>query len=187
MKIINDRVRLIGLLLILTLASGCSTMQPPRYSISVDNIQIMKSFNGVKAKVAYFNQGGKFDSNCRLMGPIEPADNLSFSKFITKAFNDEFKMAGIFSEEGARITGNIIHIEFSSITGLTSGYWDISIVLKNRAGKILSIRNKYKFKSGFDAITACNATADALTPAVQDLIKASVSHPEFEKLLEIKE
>jgi len=45
------------------------------------------------------------------------------------------------------------------------------------------VSNKYTFKSGFDAITACNATADALSPAVQDLIKAAITHPEFSALL----
>jgi hypothetical protein len=158
-------------------------MQPPRYAISVDNIQIMKGFNGAKAELAYLNQNANFDSNCRMMGPIEPADNKTLPQFIAKAFNDEFKMAGIYSKEGSRITGDIIKVEFSSITGLTSGYWDIGLVLKNSNGKTLSINNKYSFKSGFDAITACNATADALTPAVQDLINAAVSHPEFVELL----
>jgi hypothetical protein len=47
----------------------------------------------------------------------------------------------------------------------------------------MSVNNKYTFKSGFDAITACNATADALTPAVQDLINATVNDPKFALLM----
>jgi hypothetical protein len=47
----------------------------------------------------------------------------------------------------------------------------------------MSTNNKYNFKSGFDAVTACNATADALSPAVQDLIKATVNNPSFVRLL----
>lgn len=38
-------------------------------------------------------------------------------------------------------------------------------------------------KIGFDAMTACNATVDALTPAVQDLIKAAIAKQEFKTLL----
>jgi hypothetical protein len=158
-------------------------MQPPRYSVSVDNIQTMKEFEGAKVKVSSLTRSGSFSSNCRLMGPIEPADGLSISLFITKAFNDEFKMAEIYSDNGVSINGDITEIEFSSITGVTNGYWDISLDLKSSNGASLSVTNKYVFKSGFDAITACNATADALSPAVQDLIRNTVNHPDFGMLV----
>ena len=163
--------------------SACSTMQPPRYAISVDNIQKLKSFSGAKVEVVSLSEPANFSSNCRLMGPIEPADGLTISQFISKAFNDEFKMAGIYSAEGVKITGEVTKIEFSSITGLTNGYWDIGLKLKSSNGHSMSVNNKYTFKSGFDAITACNATADALSPAVQDLIKATINHPEFNELV----
>ncbi|WP_299022722.1 hypothetical protein [uncultured Photobacterium sp.] len=163
--------------------TACSTMQPPRYSTSVDNIQKLKTFEGAKANVASFTQNASFDANCRLMGPIEPADSLTIPEFITKAINDEFKMADIYSPTGSQITGEITNIEFSSTSGLTNGYWDIGVILKSSNGSSLKTSNKYTFKSGFDAITACNATADALTPAVQDLIKTAVNHPDFASLL----
>ena len=165
------------------LLSSCSTMQPPRYAISVDNIQKLKAYDGTKVELSSLNQSVKFDSNCRLMGPIEPADGLTFPQFISKAFNDELKMANIYSTDGVKISGEIAKVEFSSVTGLTNGYWDIGLNLKSSNGNNLSVSNKYTFKSGFDAITACNATADALSPAVQDLIKALVNHPDFSTLL----
>ena len=163
--------------------AGCSTMQPPRYAVSVDNIQALKVFEGSQVEVVSLNQSANFSSNCRAMGPIEPADGLTVPAFITKAFNDELKMAGLHSTAGSKISGDITKIEFSSITGLTNGYWDIGVNLSSSNGNSLSVSNKYTFKSGFDAITACNATADALTPAVQDLIKAIVTNPGFSKLL----
>ena len=163
--------------------SACSTMQPPRYAVSVDNIQTLKHLTEINGEFASLNQPTKFSSNCRLMGPIEPADGLSIPQFITKAFNDELKMADKYSKDTIKITGDITKIEFSSISGLTSGYWDIGLSLNSTNGTNLTVNNKYSFKSGFDAITACNATADALSPAVQDLIKATVSHPEFSKLM----
>ncbi|NQY35553.1 MAG: hypothetical protein HRT37_11390 [Alteromonadaceae bacterium] len=82
-----------------------------------------------------------------------------------------------------KILGGISKVEFSSISGLTNGYWDIGLHLISSNGKELDVNNIYSFKSGFDAITACNATADALSPAVQDLIKATVQHPEFVELM----
>jgi hypothetical protein len=163
--------------------SGCSTMTPPRYSVSVDNIQELKKLENAKAMVSGLTMPGKFDSGCRMMGPIEPADKLTIPQFITKAFNDEFKMADVYSEGGAKISGNITKIKFSSMDGLTNGNWDISLALKSTNGATLEVQNKYEFRSGFDAITACNATADALAPAVQDLIKKTITDPGFKKLI----
>jgi hypothetical protein len=118
------------------------------------------------------------------MGPIEPADGLSIPEFIVKAFNDELKMAGKHSTDSVKITVDVTDIKFSSISGLTNGYWDIGLSLKSSNGSVLVVQNKYDFKSGFDAITACNATADALAPAVQDLIKAAVTNPDFPALMQ---
>ncbi|MEJ2181402.1 MAG: hypothetical protein P8Y28_13445 [Gammaproteobacteria bacterium] len=171
------------LVLALSMISACSTMQPPRYSISVDNIQTLKTFNGTKAQVTGLTQAASFEPNCRLMGPIEPADGLTVPQFITKAFNDEMKMADLHSKDGIKLNGDITKIEFSSISGLTGGYWDIEIKLNSSNGKSMTVNNKYEFESGFDAITACNATADALSPAVQDLIKAVITNPNFESLI----
>jgi hypothetical protein len=158
-------------------------MQPPRYAVSVDNIQVLKQLEGAKLKVSSLSQSASFSANCRLMGPVEPADGLTMSQFVTKALNDEFKMANIYAEDGTQLTGDITKIAFSSVSGLTGGFWDLALKLTSSNGKTLESANRYKFKSGFDAITACNATADALTPAVQDLIKAAVTDPGFKDLL----
>ena len=76
-----------------------------------------------------------------------------------------------------------IPVELSSISGVTNGYWNLGLSLNSTNGTNLTVNNKYFFKSGFDGITACNATADALSPAVQGLIKATVNHPEFANLM----
>lgn len=163
--------------------SACSTMQPPRYAVSVDNIQTLKEHKDASVGVVSLSQSASFSANCRLMGPIEPADNLTFPQFITKAINDEFKVANIYSTDGIKLTGDITKIEFSSSAGLTNGYWNIALSLQSSNGTTLSVSHQYNFKSGFDAITACNATADALSPATQDLLTALFSHPDFQALI----
>jgi hypothetical protein len=107
--------------------SACSTMQPPRYVVSVDNIQVLKKLTEINGEFASLNQPVKFSSNCRLMGPSEPADGLTIPQFITKAFNDELKMADKYSVDAVKITGDITKVEFSSISGLTNGYWDLGV------------------------------------------------------------
>ena len=176
-------IKLVAIVAIFVMLSACSTMQPPRYSVSVDNVQKLKQYQGAQIGVVSLNQSAIFSANCRLMGTIEPADGLSIPQFIAKAINDELKIANIYSADGIKLTGDVSRIKFSSITGLTSGYWDIALSLQSSNGNTLSVSNKYNFKSGFDAITACNATADALTHAVQDLLTALFNHYDFEKLI----
>ncbi|MGO2509453.1 MAG: hypothetical protein ACTH6Y_10705 [Vibrio hibernica] len=128
--------------------SACSTMQPPRYAISVDNNQALKHLETIKGEFANLNQPVKFSSNCRLMGPIEPADGLSVPEFITKAFNDELKMADKYSKDSIKVTGDITKVEFSSV----SGYWDLGLSLNSNNGTSLTVNNKYSFESGFDLL-----------------------------------
>jgi hypothetical protein len=105
------------------------------------------------------------------MGPIQAMDGLTIPQFIQKAFNDEFKFANVYdNQRGMKLTGKVDKIEFSSSAGLTNGWWDLAITLQSPNGRTLRVENRYNFKSGFDAATACNQTAQALGAAVQDLI-----------------
>lgn len=109
---------------------------------------------------------------------------MSIPQFVEKAFNDELKFADLYSDSGVALDGQLSKIEFSSTSGLTSGWWDIGLKLKSSNGKAMAVENRYEFKSGFDAVTACNQTAQALGPAVQDLIKRTVTDPSFGPLLQ---
>lgn len=177
------KVRIVSVIFTLILVSGCSTMTPARYSMSVDNNQALKQYAGAAIKVASIEAAGKYDSNCRLMGPIKASDNMTIPQFVEKAFNDEFKLANVYSENGVLLTGKLTKIAFSSVNGLTNGVWSLDLSLASSNGKSLSIASQYNFKSGFDAITACNQTAQALTPAVQDLIKKTILDPKFSELI----
>ncbi len=171
-------------ILLAMLTASCSTMTPARYSVSIDNNQVLKQFAGAKVLLANLEPPPAFEANCRLVGPIEAKDGLTIPQFIQKAFNDEFKFANIFDEQqGVKLTGKVDKIEFSSASGLTNGWWDLAITLQSANGASMSTANRYNFKSGFDAITACNQTAQALTPAVQDLIYKTITDSRFGTLM----
>lgn len=174
----------ISVIVICLLLSGCSTMTPARYSISIDTNQILKQYDGKKIHIVSIKPPQNYDSNCRMMGPIQAADGMNIPDFIMKSFNDEFKFAGIYNEQdGTKITATMNIIEFSSSAGLTNGWWNLSITLLSSNGKELTVTNRYDFPSGFDAVTACNQTAQALGAATQDLIKKVSSDPEFKQLM----
>jgi hypothetical protein len=117
------------------------------------------------------------------MGDIEPADGKSIPEFIGDAINSELQLAEAYGSD-ISLTGEVNEISFSSIDGLTNGEWIIGLKLEDSDGASAEVRTVYRFKSGFDAITACNATADALTPAVQDTIRDMIGSADFAKLVE---
>ena len=175
--------RLLTIITILTVLAGCSTMTPGRYAPSADNNQVLKKYSDEKIIIGALTPPASYDANCRLMGPIKAGDNLTIPQFIQKAFNDELKFADMYDENnGLDITGTVDKIKFSSSDGLTNGWWELAITLNSPNGHSVNSEIRHTFKSGFDAITACNQTAQALGAAVQDLIYRTVTHPEFEKL-----
>lgn len=168
----------------LLLLGACSTMTPARYSPSADTNLALDQLVGAKARVSALAMPEDPDVNCRLMGPVKPADGLTIGEFIAEAFNTEFKFADLYATDGVTLGGRVDRVEFSSIVGLTSGRWDLAITLESSNGKSISVQNLYEFKSGFDAITACNQTAQALGAAVQELVKKAVLAPGFAGLLQ---
>jgi hypothetical protein len=178
--IVKRTMVILGLLFV---TAGCSTMTPARYAVSVDNNQALKQYAGSAVKMGSVSAAAAYDANCRLMGPIKASDDMTIPQFIDKAFNDELKFANIYSDTGTTLNGSLTKIAFSSINGWTNGVWDLALDLKSSNGKSMSVVSSYGFKSGFDAITACNQTAQALGPAVQDLIKKTVTDPQFAALL----
>jgi hypothetical protein len=71
-------------------------------------------------------------------------------------------------------------IAFSS----ASGWWDLALTLRSETGLEVSVENRHTFTTSFDGVTACIQTAQALGAATQDLIKKTVSHPQFSRLLD---
>src|SRR5207245_10656832 len=123
-----------------------------------------------------------YDAKYPVMGAIQASDGMTMPRFIEEAFNDELKFANIYSEQGVALTGRLTKVAFSSTVGLTSGWWDLAMTLASSNGKSMNVESRHEFKSGFDAITACNQTAQALGAAVQDLIKKTVTDPHFDTL-----
>lgn len=149
-----------------------------------DNNRALKGYAGTKVQVAAIGASTKYDVTCRLAGEIKTPDKTDIPAFIGKAFNDEFEFAGIYSDNGSQLTGQLTKIEFSSSSGiLTEGWWEFALVLKSNNGSSINVMSRYDFISGFSGESACLLTAQALTPAVQDLIKKTVTDPKFVELL----
>ena len=165
--------------------SGCETPTTQRYAISADNNQAIKALGVSGVGVSAFTGPADFNANCRALGALQVADNLTHTQYIQKAFEDELKVAGAFAAGTPRVTlgGTVERLEFSSTRALTGGSWSIALVLKSSNGRSLRVNEHYEFSSGFVATEACRNTADAYSRAVQNLVGKTVRNPEFASLL----
>lgn len=166
------------------LLAACETPTTQRYAISADNSMALKALNASNVGVGSFMPPADFSANCRALGPLKVADNLSHSQYIQKAFEDELKVAGAYAAN-PRVTlnGKIDKLEFSSSRGLTGGSWTIDLSLASSNGKTIKVNEYYEFESGFIATEACRQTADAFSRAVQNLVGKAVRDPAFQTLV----
>ena len=135
--------------------------------------------------VGEFTGPSSFDANCRALGPVQVADGISHTQYIRKAFEEEFKIAGVFAASSPKVTltGTVTRLEFSSTRALTGGSWDIDLTLTSSNGSSMKATEHYEFASGFTAPTACKQTAEAFAPAVQNLLGKIFRSAEFRALV----
>lgn len=179
-KVKISQVVVVGLALILI--SGCSTYTGTRYSISVDNVLALKKYRDKSIGVGEFTatNPGKSLITCRGVGRIKTPDVETFESFIREALVSEMKLAEAYVEPGTIIlTGNLNNIDFNS----NSGFWEISLTVNSNNGNSLTIEDKYDYTTSWFGETACNQAAQALMPAVQNVIIKLIHHSNFEQLL----
>lgn len=175
-----SKLAIVGLSIVVL--SGCSTYATNRYSISADNVVALKQYKDSEVSVGRFTATKPAQTSimCRGVGPIKTPDGEAFEDFVRGALVSEMKIAEIYSENGKNtITGNLDEIDFNS----NSGVWSLSITVNSSNGKQLKISENYKYTTSFYGETACNQTAQALMPAVQNVITKLVQHKEFSLML----
>lgn len=184
------------------LASGCgtTTYSANRYAISTDNAIALRSLNGKTLNVGAFSATtpGQKELKCRGFRAIKTQQYEPFSEFIRIALLQELKIANSYSPSSpVTITGNLDAIDFSSIgegevfninpavswSSTKSGSWNLALTVRSSNGKSMSVSEVYAYTSSLDPEAACNQTAQALMPAVQDLIGKIVSSPDFAALV----
>ncbi len=85
------------------LSGGCAKVVKDykASALNVKNIEEKYNSPDVKVKIdGYTSNGSETNSlMCRLEGPIEPSGNKSFEAYISDAFKNELKFAGIYSDD----------------------------------------------------------------------------------------
>jgi hypothetical protein len=161
--------------------AACSTYSVSRYSISADDVVALRKLPPNSVSVGSFTSANN-DTQimCRGVGPIKTPDGETFAEYIRRALISELKIAGAYSDDAPlQVTGALDSADFSS----NSGRWNLNLSVKSSNGRGLSVTEAYPYTSSFYGETACNQTAQALMPAVQDLIGKAVTNPAFPALV----
>jgi len=185
LKFQTNSVRLSIIAALSFAAVGCSTTNSVPYKASTSNIIAMQTTyqpRGVKINLGEFSTAAGVEENlvCRLMGPVTVAPGKKLSTYIKEAIQEEMFAAQIYSPTSQNlVTGRIEKLAFSSVSPAN---WEISLRLTSNADAGYSVSTKYVFDTSFDAMSACKNVADAFAPAVQELIKQAIAHPDFKNL-----
>jgi hypothetical protein len=166
------------------LLTGCSTYAGARYSISADTVRMLRAFKGQSVSVGEFTAAkpGRSEIFCRGVGPIKTPDGEPFEAYIRKALIDELTIAELHVDRAPVVlVGHVDELDFSS--GWTDAEWTIGLTLRSSNGRALTVTENYRFAGNFVGEIACNQTAHALMPAVQNVVARIVRHPDFAGLL----
>jgi len=180
------------ILLAMTLATivvGCATNNAPRYASSADTVHALRNLKlGDVATVGNFSMTSTADLQCRAVGPIMLPDNHSLPSYIKKAFEDELKMAGIYNQTNPSVTltGIVNKAAFVSAKGFFQGHWELDLTIQSSNGKSVTAFEQYDFDSAYLADKGCQKTADALVPAVQNVLQKIVNSPNFKDLFTVE-
>jgi hypothetical protein len=150
--------------------------------MSADNVVALRTLNGKTINIGPFSssQPGQSEIMCRGVGPIKTPDGEPFSEFILKALVDELRIANAFSPTApVTLTGNLDQIDFSS----NMGNWKLALTVKSSNGRSMTVTENYSYTTSFFGDTACNQTAQAFMPSVQNLVGKIVRSPDFMTLI----
>lgn len=115
------------------------------------------------------------------MGPVKVAPGKTLSAYIKDAFQEELFMAQVYDPTAPiSIEGTIERLSFSSVTPAN---WDIAMRVSSNRSPGFSVSVKYNYNTSWDAWSACRNVADAFAPAVQELLRQVVNHPQFAQLV----
>ena len=161
---------------------ACSTYSTDRYSLNSNNIVTLKDYQGNDISVGEFTatEPGQTSTTCRAVGPISTPDGETFENYIRNALISEMQIAEVYVENADTvIRGNLNRIKPNSMDGT----WDISVTVASNNGVSFTVEELFDYKTSFYGETACNQTAQAMMPAVQNVITKIVTHPKFNELL----
>lgn len=166
--------------------AGCSSYASDRYALSMEAQEALQQAapRAASGRVAVepftAARPGRSRLACRAAGPVTTPDGESFEEFIRQALIDQLQQAGLYSPNArTKLQGRLNEINFGSFEGI----WFLDLTITDAKGRSLTAHEDYRYDASVIGAEACRQTAQALMPAVQNLIRKVVSHPTFLKMV----
>jgi hypothetical protein len=171
----------------LLFASGCSTYSTLGYSSDTETALELRDLSSehpnLRLSVGEFGMIGGEDRssyNCRAVGPLLTPDGNTYPEYVRRAFVDELRLAGLYET----LAPLEVEVGFHDIQpSSAAGFWAISAQVTVNGVDPFDVEIERRFTTSWYGETACNQTAQAFMPAVQDFVRAVVRHPQFQAAL----
>ena len=163
---------------------ACSQFHVPPYSVnhkSVSELRKIRDDSNVMLSVGTVSGEGQDLSTlmCRGVGPVKSASSGTFGQYIKDAIIAEMSIAEVYLEQSdIQIELDFSKFDFTS----TSGEWEMAANVRVR-GLEFPVSIKHSFSPSWFGETACDQTAQAMMPAVQEFVYRLVSNQQFHRSL----
>jgi hypothetical protein len=176
------------------LASACAlitacSMNAPMYSPSPDNSNVLQAVHGSKVAVDTFSAKNKEVDNLSLRGGslVSPYEQ-SYSKYLTKALEEELKLAGIWDNNAkTRVSGELMNNQLD-ISSFSIGTASITakFIVTNNNNKIYEkdISAKHEWESSFAGAVAIPAGQTNYPIVIQKLFGNLFADKDFIKAIQ---
>ena len=176
----------VTMILVALMTGGCSTYAAARYSISPETVSALRVYRPLTVAVGPFTgaRPGESEITCRAVGPIKTPDGEPFEEFVRRALIAELTIAELYASSAPiTLTGHLQRLDFTSGVYFSDAAWDLALMLKSSNGKSLVASEHYAFKASYGGDAGCQNTAQALMPAIQNLVGKAVRDPAFPELV----
>lgn len=170
-------------------AMGCASVKASNYGASTENVLRLREYapQGSKIAVAEFTstQPGLKVLTCRLAAKVSAPGSHTFASFIREALISDLQLAELYSADTqAVLKANLDLVEMSAAVG--NGKWRFKLTFEPEGGQAFTVESLHEFSTNWVGDKACQQVAQELTPAVQRLVRAITSKPEFLALVQKK-
>lgn len=90
-------------------------------------------------------------------------------------------MAQVYGGEAATTVAGIL--EEASFSSVSPAKWTLAMSVSSDVHSGYRVEIEYPFRTSYSAVSACRNVSDAWAPAVQSLIRAIITHPDFGRLI----
>lgn len=169
------------LVTLLSLILGACTFEISPYPRNTPNIYLLSQINNAKkVSVGSIEGPGRYFDSCRFSASVRTLDKSPFEDYIRRALISELKSANLYDENSNKIiSGKVVTISGDT---LPPASWKLAIKF-NHGGSpdtgILLIEDEYSYASSAYWATACMASAQAFSPAVQAYLAKLYTDPNF--------